>query len=766
MARKLWYTGPAGEYMCGLPIGTGRLAAMVIGGMPERVALNHEWLWRGINRGREPAKSAHLLAEVRELLLAGKLEEGTLRGNEAFGGVGGTSGQPPRVDPYQPAGDLRFELDHGDPVDYRRELDLDNGLVAVSYAADGTRFRREYLAHLERDQILVHITANRPFGGRLWLERVEDEDCFLRFESEPQRLVMDGQFEGGIGFRVESTVRVEAGSVGVEGHRLVIADARELLVAVDIGTSARGQAPARECAERRVPPSDCDWEELKRANQPPYERYCGGLELTVADLADAATTEDMPTDQRLQAARDGTPDPALPLLYFDYGRYLLVASTATAALPPNLQGKWNEELSPPWQSDYHHDVNLQMNYWPAEAGHLQYTTEALFQHIERFVPHARKAARDLYGCDGVWYPIQTDAWGRSTPESFGWAVWIGAAAWLAQHMWWHFEYGQDLEFLRDRAYPFLKEVAAFYETYLVEDGDGVLQAVPSQSPENRIVGGGDLPVTLCVSAAMDVQLAQELLEHARAAAELLDLDRDKQKTWRSMLAKLPEHRVGRHGQLQEWNEDFEEVEPGHRHFSHLYGLYPGDLFDPERTPELWQAARASLERRLAHEGGHTGWSRSWTACFYARFGEGDLAWEHLTHLILDFATDSLLDLHPPRVFQIDGNFGGTAAVLEMLLQSYRGELHFLPALPTAWPSGSCRGLRARGGYTVDLEWEDMQLQSARIEASTTRKCTILHGAGVYQVVNAQGQPVACDEDGHRLRFEVQAGEVYTVIPAA
>ncbi len=264
---------------------------------------------------------------------------------------------------------------------------------------------------------------------------------------------------------------------------------------------------------------------------------------------------------------------------------------------------------------------------------------------------------------------------------------------------------------------------------------------------------------------MDVQLSQELLEHALSAAELLDVDRGKQNRWRGMLDKLPELQVGKHGQLQEWNEDFEEVEPGHRHFSHLYGLYPGDLFDPERTPELWQAARKALERRLAHEGGHTGWSRSWTACFYARLGEGGPAWEHLVHLILDFATDSLLDLHPPRVFQIDGNFGGTAAVLEMLLQSYRAELHFLPALPPAWPSGHCRGLRARGGYTVDLEWEEMKLQTARITSVTDRQCTVLHAAGVYQVV-AQGQPVACDEEGHRLHFEVEENEVYTVKPTA
>ena len=760
MTKKLWYTEPASEYMCGLPIGTGRLAAMVIGGMPERVALNNEWLWRGTNRNREPQKSAHLLQEVRQLLLAGKYEEGTRRGNEAFGGGGGTSGTPSRVDPYQPAGDLHFSLDHGEVTGYRRELSLESGLVTVSYEVDGTHFQREYLAHLKHDLILVHVTADRPFGGRLWLSRLEDEDCFLRFDTTPERLAMDGQFAGGIGFRVEARISATDGKSQIEKEQIVVKETKELLIAVDIGTSARGQAPARECASHEL--SGSDWEELKRENLPLYKKFYGGLELKL----DTPQTEELPTDRRLAAVRQGKEDPALPLLYFNYGRYLLVASTATAELPPNLQGKWNEDLNPPWQADYHHDVNLQMNYWPAEPGHLQYTTEALFQHIERFVPHARKTARDLYGCEGVWFPIQSDAWGRSTPESFGWAVWIGAAAWLAQHFWWHYEYGQDLDFLRQRAYPFFKEVAAFYESYLIEDEEGLLQVVPSQSPENRFIGAGDLPVSLCVSATMDLQLIQELLEHAVEAADLLGADGEKRATWRAMLNKLPPLKIGGHGQLQEWNQDFEEVEPGHRHYSHLYGLFPGDLIDPERTPGLWQAARVSLERRLTHEGGHTGWSRSWTACFFARLGDAEHAWEHLLHLILDFATDSLLDLHPPRIFQIDGNFGGTAAVLEMLLQSYRDELHFLPALPPTWPQGSCRGLRARGGYTVDLWWEEGKLRRAEIEALKDRTCTILHGAGRYQVLDAEDKPVPCRQEGHRLCFAVEKNITYVVTPVA
>ena len=759
-SNKLWYRKPAAEYMSGLPIGTGRLAAMVLGTIdPERVALNHEWLWRGTNRNRDTTAQAHLLPEVRELLLRGDYLEGTRKGNEAFGGPGGRSGRPNQVDPYQPAGDLHFRVRHGEVTNYRRELDLDRALVTVEYDADGTHYRREYVAHLRHDLLLVRVAADRPFAGEVWLSRVDDPDCFLRSEVTDQMLAMDGQFQGGIGFRVEARVLVQGGTTTTEDDRIVVSDADEVLVAIDIGTAAKGEAPTRECARHALPHTD--WDRLVRTHRSEYRKLSGGLKLRVS-----APRRGKPTDERLKIAREGVDDPALPLLYFNYGRYLLAASTAMAELPPNLQGKWNEDLDPPWQCDYHHDVNLQMNYWPAEAGNLAFATEALFQHIERFMPHARKVARDLYGCDGVWFPIQSDAWGRSTPESCGWAVWIGAAAWLAQHMWWHYEFGQDVKFLRQRAYPVFREVAAFYESYLVEDENGTLQVVPSQSPENRFVGGGDMPVSLCVAATMDLQLIHDALGHAIRTAELLGIDAERRDTWHSILDRLPPMKVGRHGQLQEWNEDFEEAEPGHRHYSHLFGLFPGDQIDPEQTPELWEAARVSLERRLAHKGGHTGWSRSWTSCFFARSGDGTQAWEHLLHLILDFATDSLLDLHPPRIFQIDGNFGGTAAVLEMLLQSYHEELHLLPALPPAWPSGEVRGLRGRGGYTVSLEWQDRKLTRAEIVPLSERPCTVLHAADRYAVQDSEGNSIDCQRDGHRIRFDVVAGQTYAIVPIA
>jgi alpha-L-fucosidase 2 len=758
MTRKLWYTRPASDWLDGLPVGTGRLAAMVMGTHKrERIALNHEWLWKGVHRRRDTRPVADRLPEIRRLLLDGKYAEGTRLANDLLGGSG-------RVDPYVPAGDLYVELSHDNLAsDYRRELDLDTACATVSYTARRLHLTRQVIGHLTEDLILLRVHADgAPFSGSVWLDRLFDPACELTFEATCERVALRGRTApGGVDFLVQADLFAKDGQTKVLANRkTAFQDVTELLVAVDVGTSAKGAPPEQECAARAL--STTDWDALFAAHVGEHRRHYGSVRLDV----EGVDRPEVPTDVRMRRIREGRGDPGLPVLYFDYGRYLLCASSARGELPANLQGKWNEDLDPPWQCDFHHDVNLQMNYWPAEPAGMGQYVEALLRHIERLVPHARKVARDLYGCEGVCFPIQTDAWGRATPESRGWAVWTGAAPWLAQHVWWHYEYGRDERFLRERCYPFLKEVAAFIASYAIEDAQGALQFVPSQSPENRFVGGGEMPVSLCVSAAMDVELAWDTLTHALRAARILGVDQPLQRTWQAMLQKLPPLKIGSQGHLLEWNEEFDEAEPGHRHLSHLFAAFPGEQITPDGTPELFAAARRSLERRLAHQGGHTGWSRAWVACLFARFGDAERAYEHLVHLISDFATDTLLDLHPPRTFQIEGNFGGAAAVVEMLLQSYHEALHFLPALPAAWPAGRVTGLRARGGYRVDIAWKAGRLTEARVTPSEDRTCTVVTHGGAMVVDGPEGRGVAAESEGGRLSFPVRGGRTYTVRPAA
>ena len=668
------------------------------------------------------------------------------------------SKSPCCVDPYQPAGDFHFL--NQPRRDYRLSTRAGPGagIVTVTYESNGVQYRREYLAHVKHDLILVRISAGKPFSATCWLSRVEDPDCFLRHEVSLDTLIMDGQFHKGIGFRVEAHVRVKGGSAKVSDGRLAVKNCREVLAWINIGTSANGEAPAHECSRHVLPLAN--WARLLGEHERTYRKLYGKLKLYV-DLPGS----NLPTNERMQAVRKGAIDPSLPLLYFNYGRYLLLASSATAALPAQPAGQVERGPQPAM------GVRLPSRHQPPDELLAGRGGQPRLRHRGAVPAHrALRAACPQGGPRSlrVRRRLVPDP-DRSLGPQHARVLRLGRLdrrrrlAGPAPVVALRVQPATSTSCAR-RAYPFFKEVAAFYESYLVPDKNGTLQIVPSQSPENRIVGGGDLPVTLGVSATMDIVLVQDLLGHAIQASELLKVDKERRARWQSILDHLPPLKIGKHGQLQEWNEDFDEVEPGHRHFSHLVGLFPGDELDPEKTPELWKAARTSLERRLAHSGGHTGWSRSWVACFFARLGDADKAWDHLVHLITDFATDRLLDLHPPRIFQIDGNFGGTAAVLEMLLQSYHGELHFLPALPAAWPAGSVTGLRARGGYAVAIRWKDRRLVRADITAEKNRTCTILHGAGRLKVT-LDGKAVASRKDGHRITFGVKAGRRYVVTPA-
>lgn len=724
MSKTLWYETPAKEWMEGLPIGNGRLAAVVWGDeRADRLSLNHEWLWRGVHRERTCEDVSGRLGEVRECLREGDFFRATTLANAWFGGRGGVSGLPHRVDPYQPAGDLVFTLD-GCAAFLRRELDIDRAVASAERRAGGCAVASSFIAHPVHNLIVCRWSAaGGSFSGTLTYGRARDDGAAERIACTPAGIEYACAFAGGIGFKTRVAVESD-GSVAAGPGGLRIEGATAVTAYIDIGTDVKGIDA--ELASHPVPGEG--WDGLLRSHSGAFSSVLGRLSLELA-----LPGSELPTDRRIERVRAGAEDPALLLLYFHYGRYLLASSSICGELPANLQGKWNDRIDPPWECDYHFDINLQMNYWMAEPANMPECAEALIRYCERFVPHARQAAAALYGCRGIWMPITSDAWGRATPEACGWAVWVGAAPWVAQHFWRHWEYSGDIAFLRERAYPFFLEVARFYEDYLVEDESGVLQVMPSQSPENRFEGTGQWPVSIGVSSAMDVQLAYDALGYAVRAAKILGVDGGLAEKWEGMRGRLPPFGIGEDGRLLEWERARGEAEPGHRHLSHLYGLHPSDLFNPADRPREYDAAVRSLQFRLSHGGGHTGWSRAWVACMFARIGRGDEVWTHLNALLTDFATVSLLDLHPPRIFQIDGNLGAVEAVLQCLVQCWGGKAHLLRALPPAWPEGSVSGVKTPGGHTLSLAWKGGEPTRVEVELGFGGELVLAGLAGRFRL---------------------------------
>jgi alpha-L-fucosidase 2 len=742
MEQTLWYTTSPQGWMEGLPIGNGRLAAMVWGDDREdRLSLNHEWLWRGRHRERDNGEVAAHLEEIRNALRQDRFFDATALANLHLGGKGGISGLPKRLDAYQPAGDLVFTPE-GEVGFQGRSLRLDEAVARTERRCGDTVLHTTCLAHAMMDTVLCRWeTQGGVFSGTLRYERVPDPDALEEIRHEPEQITYTCRFTQGLSFSTQIRLRTD-GTVTVARDGLRVANATVLMACIDIGTDITGIQ--EELAAHPRPTED--WDALLSAHRARFSSLMDRLTLSLP-----FAESDMPTDARIVRMREGAEDPGLVQLLFQYGRYLLVSASLNGALPANLQGKWNDQIAPPWECDYHFDINLQMNYWMAEATNQPECADTLLRFVERFLPHARKAARDLYGCRGVWLPLQSDAWGRATPESHGWAVWIGAAAWMAQHFWWHWTYNGDLDFLKTRAYPFFREVAAFYQDYLVPDESGVLQIMPSQSPENRFAGTGYWPVSIGISSAMDVQLAHDALGYAISSAELLQVDTGRVHVWREMRQRLPAFAIGPDGRLLEWDREREEVELGHRHLSHLYGLHPGTLFNPVERPEQFEAALRSLDFRLAQGGGHTGWSRAWVACLMARAGRGEGVWEHLTGLIRDFSTASLLDLHPPHIFQIDGNLGAVEAVMQGLVQHWAGRVHLLRALPAAWPEGTLTGCKVPGGHRLNLSWRDGTLDKLDVIVGHDAEIRLAGLAGKLQPAAGMPESSVMDEqDGDLL----------------
>lgn len=694
MNDRLWYQRAAQSWMEGLPIGNGRLAAMAVQEeRRDRFALNHERLWRGVTKDRTTEDVSSHLAEVRALLDAGDFLKATEVTNLYFAGDGGISGKSGRVDAYQPAGDLIFEWGEGYELE-ERSLCLNDGTVRGRRTNGNGVIVSEAAADCNDGALLFLAKGELPFDVTLALDRISDPAAEISRGIEGCVLWLKGSFFKGISFSVRALVDTD-GETKESGGKLQILGASFVQVILDIGV------------EEETANLAYDFEPRLRGHQEKFREYMGRFTFCLE-----AEEINLPTDARIKRVKEGAADVGLQELYVHFGRYLLLSSSICGRLPANLQGKWNEELNPPWDSDYHFDINLEMNYWQAEPCGMGECVDALIALVENFYESGEKAAMDLYGCRGLYLPIQTDAWGRSTPESYGWAAWIGAAGWIGWHFWQHYRYSGDLKFLKDHGYPYFKKVALFYEDYLVEDENGMLKIYPSQSPENRFAGTGKFPVSIGISSAMDVELAYDSFTYAAESARILG-ETEEAEHWMALREKLPPFRIGSDGRLLEWEKEREEVEPGHRHLSHLYGLYPSFIFTKKEYEEQKEAAIRSLYGRLSAGGGHTGWSRTWVACLMARIGDKDGFYEHFNALVKDFTTSSLLDLCGD-VFQIDGNLGAVAAAVEAVVSVGAQEVKLLNGLSKEWNSGSMTGVCLPGGHKLSLSWKDGKLTELEV----------------------------------------------------
>ena len=770
----LWYKTPAPIWDEALPVGNGRLGAMVFGGAntgasngdlqppaknatlidgsqtsgaDEHLQLNESSLWQGGRVNRLNPRAQEAVPQIRSLLLESKGLDGAKISAAEKLAQQDMIGVPPGMPGYSTLGDLYLRsLDESAITDYRRQLDLDTGVVRTTYTMAGAHFTRDVFASVPDQVIVVRLTADRKgaIGFRATMDR--PSDFTVRAVAQDTLLLREGpEHKDQTRFAGEMLVLPSGGAVHAEDSEIVVAGADAVTILIAAATDFKGGPfaggdPEARCEKDLAAAKTRSATDLLSRQELVYQPVFRRMTFHLADLS--SEHNELPTDERVKRVSAGGDDLGLQELYFQFARYLLISSSRPDGLPANLQGIWAAGVSNPWGSKYTININTEMNYWLAEPAGLGDSTLPLINLIDIVrTPSSGTGAlvaKDYYGARGFVIHHNTDIWGDAAPiDGYQWGIWPMGGAWLSVHAWDHYAYTLDKSFLRTRAWPILHDASLFFLDYLVDDGSGQLVTGPSISPENRYRLSDGTDHSLTMAPTMDIEIVRELFTRTIDAGRILEEDPDFLKQVEAARAKLPPFKIGKLGQLQEWQLDYDETEPGHRHISHLWALFPGTQISLDHTPDLARAARVSLERRLSFGGGQTGWSRAWVVNYWDHLHDSKQGYESLQVMIRQSTFPNLMDTHPPGLFQIDGNLGAANGMLEALIQSRwmpdATEVELLPALPEQWSEGSVTGVHVRGGAVVDMSWKSGKLQTLALTSNA---------GGAIQVIPPAGQSIA------------------------